>query len=81
MRDTHQLRQRVAAYNEQGQLYIGFGGVAAVVGWAVPVLSVVAIVCGHGLLSGDHHRLVGAAITGFGVLAFGRLVLMMLAAL
>jgi len=80
MVDT-QLRRRLAAYNEEGQLYLGIGGFTAVAGWLVPVLSVLAIVCGHRLLSGDHHRLAGAAIAGFGVLAFLRLVLMMLAVL
>lgn len=80
MADT-QLRGKLAAYNEEGQLYIAVGSLAAIVGWRVPVLSVVAIVCGHRLLSGEDHRLVGAAITGFGVLAFLRLVLMMLSVL
>ena len=80
MADTR-LRQRLAAHNDEGQLYLGFGSLTAVAGWLVPVLSVVAIVCGHRLLSGDHHRLAGAAIAGFGVLAFLRLVLMMLSVL
>ncbi|MFT4944443.1 MAG: hypothetical protein ACI9K3_000375 [Halovenus sp.] len=81
MADTRQLRQTLAAYNEEGQLYIVVGGLAAIVGWLVPLLSAVAILCGHKLLSGDRHRLVGAAIMGFGVLAFFRLVLMMLSVL
>jgi hypothetical protein len=80
MVDT-QLRRKLAAYNEDGQLYIGVGGLTAILGWFLPVLSVVAILCGHKLLSGDRHRLVGAAIAGFGVLAFLRLVLMMFSVL
>jgi hypothetical protein len=81
MADTQQLRQTLAAYNEEGQLYLGVGIVTAVAAWVVPVLSVVAIFCGHRLLSGGHHRLAGAAIAGFGTMALLRLLLMMTAVL
>jgi hypothetical protein len=81
MADTRQLRQTLAAYNEEGQLYIVVGGLAAVVGWFVPLLSVVAVLCGHRLLSGERHRLVGATIMGFGVLALLDVLLRMAAVL
>lgn len=81
MADTHQLRRKLATYNEDGQLYLGVGSLTAILGWPVPILSVVAIVCGHRLLSGEDHRLAGATIAGFGVLAFLRLVFMMVGAL
>jgi len=73
------VRDRLAAYNEEGQLYLGVGAVTAVLGWLVPLLSLVAMFCGHKLLQGERHRLLGAAVLGFGVLAFLRLLVRMLA--
>lgn len=81
MTDTQGLRRTLAAYNENGELYVVVGLVTGVAAYSVPILSLVAIVCGHRLLTGDNfrlvHRLVGALIGGLGVIALLRLLWMM----
>jgi len=79
MTDTRQLRQTVAAYNENGGLYAALGVATAFAAWVVPILSLVAIVCGRKLLSGESHRLLGAFVVGLGGLALLRLLWMMAA--
>lgn len=77
MADTGQLRQTVATYNENGALYAVLGLLTGLAAWEVPILSLVAIACGRGLLSGDSHRLLGAFVLGLGGLALLRLLWMM----
>jgi hypothetical protein len=79
MDSIHRLRRKLAAYNEEDELYLLFGIVTALAGWVVPILSVVAVGCGYRLFTGDRHRLAGTAIGVLGGLALLRLLLMMAA--
>lgn len=73
------LRERLAAYNEVGQLYVVAGIITGAVALFVPIIGLIPLYCGYRLFRADHSRFAGVVIGGVGLVILLDLALSMLA--
>ena len=67
---TPSIGDRMAAWNENGRLYLYGGILAAVIAWVlIPLFGAIAVFCGYRLLQRER-TLPGAVITAVGGLGF-----------